>query len=125
MTKNPNLAKAIADASWGTFTSFLKYKANRIGKGYIEVDRYFPSSKTCNCCLHVQKLSLGDRFWTCDKCGAYHDRDINAACNVRDEALRMIAAGSAVTAYGGTVSQKKKGKTSAFASAVEIGSPAI
>lgn len=125
MTKNHNLAKAIADASWGTFTNFLHYKANRIGKGYIEVDRYFPSSKTCNCCLHVQKLSLSDRFWTCGKCGTYHDRDINAARNVRDEAKRIMTAGSAVAAYGGTVSQKKKGKTSCFAGAVEIGSPCL
>lgn len=123
MVKNHKLSKAIADASWGTFTGYLKYKANRIGKGYIEVDRYFPSSKTCNCCLHVQKLSLSDRFWTCGKCGTYHDRDVNAARNVRDEAKRIMTAGSAVAAYGGAVSQKKKGKPSAFASAVEIGSP--
>jgi putative transposase len=124
MMGNHKLAKGIADASWGMFTGFLKYKCKKQGKGYIEVDRYFPSTKTCNCCLHVQKLSLEDRFWTCGKCNTYHDRDINASRNIRDEAKRMIAAGSVATAYGGTVSQKK-GKIPCFASAVEVGSAVL
>ena len=125
MVKNHKLSKAIQDASWNIFTGFLKYKAGKYGKGYIEVNRYFPSSKTCNCCMHVQKLSLGNRFWTCDKCNTYHDRDINAARNIRDEAFRMITAGSVVTAYGGGVSRKKGGKPSVFAPTVEIGSPCL
>lgn len=119
MMGDPNLAKSIQDAGWGMLNQFLKYKAKRKGKGYIAIDRYFPSTKTCNCCMHHQHLELKDRFWVCDKCNVYHDRDVNAACNIRDEAIRMMSAGSADTAYGGTVSQKK-GKSPCFAGAVEV-----
>lgn len=121
MVKNHKLAKSISDAGWGMFKSFLSYKCKRQGKGFVEVDRYFPSSKTCSNCQHVQKLSLNDRTWVCHACKTEHDRDINAARNIRDEALKIITAGSAVPAYGGTISQNKK--LSCSARAVEVGSP--
>lgn len=106
MMKNHNLARAIGDAGWGAFTNMLKYKTARAGKGYIEVNRFFASSKTCSCCLHAQaEMPLSIRMWTCDKCGTKHDRDINAAINVRNEAQRMIAAGTVATANGGSVSR--------------------
>jgi putative transposase len=113
MMKNHNLARAIGDAGWGTFTNMLKYKTARQGKGYIEVNRFFASSKTCSCCLHGQaQMPLDIRVWTCDQCGVRHDRDINAAINIRNEAQRMITAGIVVTANGGTVSRGAGRKSS-------------
>lgn len=123
MMKNHNLAKAMSDVGWGMFTRFLKYKSARAGKGFIKVNRYFPSSKTCSCCMHVQKsMPLNIRAWRCDKCSTQHDRDINAAQNIRLEAQRMIAAGIAGTADGGTVSQVRGRKPSILARAIEVGS---
>jgi putative transposase len=84
MVENPKLAKSISDAGWGQFFTMLKYKAEWEGKIYIEVDRFFPSSKTCNTCLNrVDSFSLDIRSWPCPKCGENHDRDINAAKNIR------------------------------------------
>jgi putative transposase len=92
MIRNHNLAKSISDAGWGQFCTMLKYKSEWEGKTYIEVDRFFPSSKTCNHCLHqVDKLSLDIRSWQCPKCQMIHDRDINAAINIRDEGLRILS----------------------------------
>jgi putative transposase len=99
MVKNPNLAKAISDVGWGMFGTMLKYKAEREGKKYIEIDRFFPSSKTCNVCLNkVDNLSLDIRSWKCEKCGTEHDRDINAAINIRNEGLRILSLGTSDTA---------------------------
>jgi putative transposase len=92
MVRNHNLAKAISDCGWGMFCTMLKYKAENEGKTYIEVDRFFPSSKTCNVCLNqVGSLPLDIRTWTCQHCQTVHDRDINAAKNIRDEALRILS----------------------------------
>lgn len=126
MVKNHCLAKAISDAGWSTFTTMLKYKAAKAGKGYIEVNRFFPSSKACSCCLHVQKsMPLTIRTWTCDQCATVHDRDINAAKNIRNEAQRMMAAGIAGTANRGIVSQARGRKSSVLANAVEVRSPVL
>ncbi len=126
MVKNHCLAKAISDAGWATLTTMLKYKAAKAGKGYIEVNRFFPSSKACSCCLHVQKsMPLTIRTWTCDQCATVHDRDINAAKNIRNEAQRMIAAGIAGTANRGIVSQARGRKSSVLANAVEVRSPVL
>lgn len=109
MTKNHKLAKAISDASWGKLVNFLEYKSARAGKAFVKVDRWFPSSKACSSCGAVcDKLPLDVRAWTCPHCGAAHDRDINAAINIRDEGLRILAAGIAATASRGAVSQKRK-----------------
>ena len=126
MMRNHCLAKAIGDVGWGAFTGMLKYKAEQAGKGYIEVNRFFPSSKACSCCLHVQSyMPLNIRSWRCDKCGSLHDRDINAAQNIRNEAQRMIAAGIAGTASRSTVSQVKGRKSSVLARAVDARSPVL
>ncbi|WP_066382966.1 IS200/IS605 family element RNA-guided endonuclease TnpB, partial [Anabaena sp. CA = ATCC 33047] len=91
MVKNHKLAKSISDAGWGQFCTMLKYKAEWEGKTYIEVDRFFPSSKSCSNCLHqLDNLSLDIRSWQCPKCHTIHDRDINAAVNIRDEGLRIL-----------------------------------
>lgn len=108
MVKNSKLAKSISDAEWGQFCTMLKYKSEWEGKTYIEVDRFYPSSKTCNNCLNrVDSLSLDIRNWQCPKCGGSHDRDINAAKNIRDEGLRILAVGHTATASGGRVRPSK------------------
>jgi putative transposase len=106
MVRNHKLAKSISDVGWGTFTNFLAYKLERRGAKLIEIDRWFPSSKLCsNCFYQLSDLSLDVREWTCPHCNTHHDRDGNAAINIRAEGIRMIKAeGSAVSAVGGEVS---------------------
>jgi putative transposase len=107
MVKNPKLALAISNVGWGMLNTMLKYKAEWAGKTYLQIDRFFPSSKLHNKCLYqIDKLPLDVRFWDCPKCGTKHiDRDLNAAQNIRDEALRLLALGRRATAHGGTVSR--------------------
>ncbi len=96
MVKNHNLAKAVSQVGWGQFCTMLKYKAEQEGKIYLEVDRFFPSSKTCHVCLNqVGSLPLEVRTWTCNSCMTTHDRDINAAISLRDEGLRLLMVGYA------------------------------
>ncbi len=126
MMKNHCLARAIGDAGWGMLSGFLEYKTARAGKGFIKVNRFFPSSKTCSCCMHAQeKMPLNIRSWKCDKCGTAHDRDINAAQNIRDEAIRMIAAGIAGTANGGSVSQERGRKSSILRGPLKLEAPSL
>jgi len=126
MMKNHCLAKSISDAGWGMFTTMLKYKAERVGKGYVEVNRFFPSSKSCSCCGHVVKsLPLNIRNWECIECGVEHDRDINAAKNIALEAQRMIAAGIAGAASRGNVRSNTGRKSSICSVADEAGSPVL
>ena len=96
MVKNHHLAKAVSDASWGTFVTMLEYKAKWYGKTLVRIGRFYPSSKTCHHCGHVKEdLSLEDRYYTCPNCGELIDRDLNAAKNILDEGLRNISAGTA------------------------------
>nr|WP_245707051.1 transposase [Thiothrix caldifontis] len=98
MVKNPNLARHIADAGWGEFTRQLEYKSAWAGRTYVEIGRFFPSSKRCSCCGFVKDtMPLDVREWECPECGATHDRDVNAAHNI-------LAAGLAVLAFGENVS---------------------
>ncbi|BAB74418.1 RNA-guided endonuclease InsQ/TnpB family protein [Anabaena sp. FACHB-709] len=108
MVRNHKLAKSISDAGWGMFTNFLAYKLERKGGKLVEIDRWFPSSKLCsNCFYQIGEMPLDVREWTCPSCGTHHDRDGNAAINIRAEGIRMIKAeGSAVSAVGGEVSPK-------------------
>jgi len=111
IVKNHNLARAISQVSWGQFLTMLKYKAEQEGKTYIEVDRFFPSSKTCNVCLNqVDSLPLDVCNWTCSNCGTEHDRDINAAANLRDEGLRLISCGTRDKAYRPDVRPSRGGR---------------
>jgi putative transposase len=106
---NHSLAKAVGDAGWAMFTGFLEYKAARAGKAFLRCDRWYPSSKTCNPCGSIcDKMPLDVRAWTCAHCGAHHDRDINAARNIRDEGVRILAAGSVASASRGRVSPGKR-----------------
>ncbi len=127
MVKNHNLAKAISDVGWGQFCTMLKYKTEREGKTYIEIDRFFPSSKTCHVCLNqVSSLPLDVRVWTCEHCHTLHDRDVNAAKNIRNEALRILSLGTSDTANGGDV-RRLGGRFDYLLDAIpcEIGSPTL
>lgn len=89
MVKNHNLARAISDMGWGEFRTMLEYKAEWQGKNISVIGRFEPSSKTCNCCGHINKeLTLAIREWTCVGCGAMHDRDVNASINIKNFGLR-------------------------------------
>ena len=103
MVRNHKLAKAISDCGWGMFLNFLEYKCKKEGKVFLQIDRFFPSSKTCNNCLNVvDSLPLHIRTWNCPSCNTKGiDRDINAAKNCRDEGIRIISSGTGETANGG------------------------
>ena len=111
MVRNHRSAKSISQVGWGQFCTMLKYKAEWEGKVYQEVDRFFPSSKTCNVCLNqVRNLTLDIRSWECSNCNTVHDRDINAARNIRNEGLRIISSGTGDNAYRQTVRRESRGR---------------
>ena len=113
MVRNHKLAKAISDVGWGMFVNFLQYKLDREGKVLVEIDRWFPSSKLCsNCHYQVSEMPLDVRTWICPSCGTHHDRDGNAAINIRAEGIRMISVlGTRTAADGGDVSPKRGRKS--------------
>ena len=91
MIKNHKLSKHIADTSWGKFVELLTYKAEWNDKQIVKIDRFFPSSKTCNCCGYInQNLKLDMRTWACPSCGTKLDRDINASKNILKEGYKII-----------------------------------
>ena len=92
MLRNHKLAENIQELNFGEFKRMLEYKANWYGRKLIFVDRFYPSSKTCNHCGYVnKKLKLSDRQWFCPNCGEIIERDYNAALNIRDEGIRLIS----------------------------------
>ncbi|MFD3997022.1 RNA-guided endonuclease InsQ/TnpB family protein [Streptomyces sp. NPDC058583] len=97
MVKNRRLARAISDAAWSEFRSMLEYKAAWYGREVIAVDRFFPSSKMCSHCGKLAKsLPLHVRTWTCEGCGTTHDRDVNAARNLKAAGLAVSVCGAGV-----------------------------
>lgn len=85
MMANRKLSKHIGDAGWGMFFQFLRYKSDWYGSNIVSIGRFEPSSKTCSKCGYIKHdLTLKDREWTCPVCGEHHDRDVNAAINIRD-----------------------------------------
>ena len=101
LVKNSKLARAISDASWTELRTMLEYKASWYGRELVAIDRFFPSSKLCSACGKLQeKLPLNVREWTCE-CGVIHDRDVNAAINIK-------AAGLAVSAWGAGVRPQRE-----------------
>ena len=109
MLAHPTLAKSIADVGWGELLRQLEYKARWYGRTFVQIDRFYPSSKRCHACGHVaDHLPLEVRYWECPACGAALDRDVNAAQNIRDAGLAELAAGLAVSACGGDVRPTRK-----------------
>lgn len=103
MLKNRKLARHIADASWSELIRKLDYKAVWTGKHLVQVDQWFASSKKCSVCGTIaEAMPLDVRVWECKSCGHEHDRDINAARNIRQQGiLKLKAAGLSVSACGG------------------------
>ena len=92
MMKNRHLAKAVAAQRFNHLTAKLKRKAKIIGIELREVDRFYPSSKTCHACGHIHKgLKLKDRVYVCPECGYTADRDYNASLNLRDAKEYRVA----------------------------------
>lgn len=87
MVKNRRLAKSVSDIGWGMFVNMLEYKAKWASKTVYKVDRFFPSSKTCNGCGTINQLSLSDRVFVCCGCGEQVARDLNAAKNIKTKGL--------------------------------------
>ncbi|MFB7786600.1 RNA-guided endonuclease InsQ/TnpB family protein [Streptomyces vinaceus] len=88
--RKAKLNRSIADAAWGELLRMLRYKCEWYGRTLVIVDRFFPSTRRCSSChLKGERLDLSVRSWTCQECATVHDRDANAAVNLRDEGLRL------------------------------------
>ncbi|MFE1957145.1 RNA-guided endonuclease InsQ/TnpB family protein [Streptomyces sp. NPDC059479] len=88
--RKAKLSRSILDAAWGELLRRLRYKCEWYGRTLVIVDRFFPSTRRCSSC-HTKgpRLDLSVRSWTCAECGVIHDRDVNAAVNIRDEGMRL------------------------------------
>lgn len=92
LMKNRKLSKSVADVGWSIFINMLEYKAERYGKQIIYINQWFPSSQMCsNCYYNSGKKPLNIREWTCTNCHKTHDRDINAAMNIKYKGLELIS----------------------------------
>ena len=92
LMKNRKLSKSIADIGWSMFINMIMYKAERYGKELIQIDQWYPSSQICSHCHQNDgKKALSIREWTCTHCHIKHDRDINAAINIRNKGLDLIS----------------------------------
>ncbi|GAB2808214.1 RNA-guided endonuclease TnpB family protein [Actinocorallia aurea] len=101
MVKNRSLARSISQTGWGEFRAMLEHKALLAGRRFVVIDRWYPSSKTCSGCGHLlSRLDLSTRHWQCPSCGARHDRDHNAAKNIRAAGLAVLACGADVRPAG-------------------------
>ena len=103
MVRNHRLAKHVADASWGSFVAMLSYKAEWNDKKVVKIDRFFPSSQTCNVCGHINKETkdLSVREWECPSCHSHHDRDVNAAINILRVGLKQYTSAGTADYTGG------------------------
>ncbi|MBX5468010.1 MAG: transposase [Firmicutes bacterium] len=107
LLKNRRLARSVADQGFGQFFALLRYKARRYGTRLVAADRWFPSSKRCSTpgCGYVHAdLTLRDRTWRCPRCGVVHDRDVNAAINLRGLATPTALPVATSSVRGATVS---------------------
>ena len=119
MVKNHKLAQAISDVSWGRLVSMLKYKAMWYNRQVIQIDRFYPSSKTCSHCHHLMSsMDLSIREWVCPSCGTHHDRDVNAAKNILRQGLNIMSG-------LGTRSDTKQKRMEASGSKQSLRSPKI
>lgn len=94
MVKNHSLAKSINDVGWGMFVEMCKYKAEWYGKNILQIPTFEPSTKICNQCKSVNDtLTLKDREWVCANCGTIHQRDVNAAINIKNYCIKNFSGG--------------------------------
>ena len=101
MLQNHKLAQAVSDSNFGEIRRQLTYKAEIYGTHLVVIDRFYPSSKRCSACGCIKDvLSLGERTYTCESCGLVLDRDVNAAINLLNEALRTTGSSSGSDACG-------------------------
>ena len=94
MAQSLNFGKSVSDSGWGMFTAFLQYKLEETGKQLVRIDKFFASSQLCSVCGYQNSdtKDLSVREWTCPRCQTNHDRDINAAVNIRNEGMRIMMA---------------------------------
>ena len=94
MSQSLNFGKSVSDNGWGMFTVFLKYKLEELGKKLIQIDKFFASSQICSACgyKNSETKDLSVREWICPCCQTHHNRDINAAVNIRNEGMRIALA---------------------------------
>lgn len=97
MVKNSRLAKRIQTLGWGRLRQELQYQCDKMGRTLVVVDRFFPSSKLCHDCGYKFTSLKAQKQWTCPHCGNIHDRDENAAANLRAEGIRILMEGSQLT----------------------------
>ena len=117
MMKNHKLARAIGEASWYSFVNMLQYKGKWKGCDIIQIDQFYPSSKTCSRCnWKKENLKLSERSWVCPKCGTIHDRDINAAKNILTYGLSLKSISSGTEDYKRGEVKRGSSRTSKVAS---------
>ena len=94
MAQSLNFGKSVSDNGWGMFTAFLKYKLEDLGKRLVKIDKFFASSQICSACGYQnnETKDLSVRKWICPCCQTHHDRDMNAAVNIRNEGMRIALA---------------------------------
>lgn len=104
MQKNHKLARSISDASWSMLMSMLEYKSDWYGRNFIKVAPHYTSQDCSDCGWRNEELTLKDRFWVCQDCEAEHDRDINAAKNIRNRGINKLKeAGHVFSTFGDMV----------------------
>lgn len=94
MSQCLTFGKSVSDNGWGMFVTFLKYKLEDVGKQLVKVDKFFASSQICSACgyKNPETKNLSVRAWTCPQCGTRHDRNVNAAINIRNAGMRLVTA---------------------------------
>lgn len=94
MSQMLHFGKSVYDNGWGMFVTFLRYKLEEQGKKLVKIDKFFASSQICSCCgyKNAETKNLSIREWDCPECGAHHDRDENAAINIKKEGMRIAFA---------------------------------
>ena len=92
MSKALKFGKSVHDNGFGMFQQMLKYKCDWFGKTFVKIDKFFASSQKCHCCGYKNPATkdLSVREWRCPNCGAYHDRDVNAAINIREAGKKLV-----------------------------------
>ena len=92
MSQALHFGKSVSDNGWGMFVTFLQYKLEEMGKKLVKVDKFFASSQTCHVCgyKNIKTKNLSVRVWDCPECGTHHDRDVNAAINIKNEGMRIV-----------------------------------